>query len=393
MGRLTSILFLLPGLSTGGSERLVVDSASALSRQKVFPRVAAMDDGALRSELEALGIPVTILTAGLATRCKPHRLWVVSRRLRYLARHADVVHSHHLNMLLHSTLAGWPRRPWAWVHTEHTEFAQELTYPVWLRFLGQCLLRAPDAVTCVAAPVAQHLVERVPSVKSRCTVITNGIDLARFASGVDRAAKRRELGLPVDAWVVGTVGSLRAQKNHALLLHAFVELRRSVPSAWLAIVGGGELLGPLQTLSRELRIDSCVSFLGSRLDVPEILRTFDAFCLSSDYEGMPLSVLEAMASGLPVVVTGVTGSRAMITPTVTGLVSPPRDPSALGHALTRLFEDRNLAARLGRRAQEHVAFTVSLPTMLTRYTDLYERLLSLRDRRRGAQFLHPPETR
>jgi glycosyltransferase involved in cell wall biosynthesis len=253
-----------------------------------------------------------------------------------------------------------------------------LTYPAWLRSAGPWLLRLPDAVTCVSDQVARHLVKRAPSVAPRCAVIANGIDLSRFQADGDPVAARRALGLPADAWVVGTVGSLRAQKNHALLLRAFAEVRRAVPSAWLAIVGGGELLPTLEALARTLEVESRVRFLGSRLDVPQLLPTFDAFCLTSDYEGMPLSVLEAMASGLAVVVTDVTGSRDVVAPGVTGLVCPPGDPAALGRALVGLAADRQLAARLGSRAREHVAATLGLPRMLARYGELYARLLARR---------------
>jgi glycosyltransferase involved in cell wall biosynthesis len=236
------------------------------------------------------------------------------------------------------------------------------------------MVPSADLVTGVSDGIADYLREQAWAPASRVRVIYNGVDVDLFATPSDRAAKRREIGLPPDAWVIGTVGNLRPEKNHALLLRALPTLLRQVSDAWLVVAGDGEQREALETLARQLGVEARVVFLGARMDVPALFGVFDVYCLPSHFEGMPLSLLEAMAARTPIVGTNVTGIKDLLVDGVTGLLTPANDAEALGQTLLRIHGDRALGARLVAAGWRHVTTHARLETMVRRHEELYEGL-------------------
>ncbi len=163
-----------------------------------------------------------------------------------------------------------------------------------------------------------------------------------------RRARRDEDG-PVS---VITVGRLSAEKNQALLLRAFAQAAQTVPAA-LTLVGDGPEAPALRALAAELGLTDRVRFAGQRRDVAALLSEADLFVLSSDYEGLPLALLEAMGAGLPILSTAVGGIPDVVTDN--GLLTPPGDRDALANAMARLLEDPALRQRMGRRSLDRAA--------------------------------------
>jgi sugar transferase (PEP-CTERM/EpsH1 system associated) len=217
----------------------------------------------------------------------------------------------------------------------------------------------------------------VPEHKSR--LLANGIDAERFRP---RAAgePRPELGASFgpDCTVIGTVGRVQDVKDHATLVEAFALLRARLPlqaaGLRLAIVGDGPLLPALREKVTALGLDGQVWLPGARNDVPEILRAFDIYAISSIAEGTPGSVLEAMASNLPAVGTRVGGVPEVIAEGVTGQLVPSRDPQALAAALARYVEDPQLALAHGAAGRQRVLTHYSMPAMVAGYQALYDSL-------------------
>lgn len=368
------VLYLMPGLGMGGTERVVLDCASHLDPDSFETSVGVLYDGDMRQQFEARGVPIHSLREGILSALAVSRVLATQTGLRRIARGVDVVHTHHLPMLFYGALAAVPRRPWKWVHTEHCIPTIPDYYPPWLLRLGQHLLRLPDALVGVAEPVTAYYRNSVPNVSARTFTISNGIELDHFTPCTDRLSNRRPLGLPADAWIIGTVGRLRPQKNHALLVRALAKLLGSVANAWLVIVGDGELEDSLRSLAGELQVLHRVAFLGSRRDIPEILGCFDVFCLPSFFEGMPISLLEAMASELPVVASDVVGIREFIHDAEAALLFPSNDPDALCDALRTLHRDLGCAQRLARKGYEWVTRNGGLDLMIARHATLYRSL-------------------
>jgi glycosyltransferase involved in cell wall biosynthesis len=207
-------------------------------------------------------------------------------------------------------------------------------------------------------------------------VILNGIDLAPYAPPPpDRSAVRAELGLFPADFVLIQVARLDYLKDHATALRVLDRVRRANPSVRLVLVGEGPEWGPIEDLIDRLELRPFVRLLGLRRDVPRLLAAADVFLLTSVSEGIPLTVIEAMASGLPVVATRVGGLPEVVEEGTTGLLAPAGDAAGLGaHALT-LAADPELRARMGRRGRQRAVDVFSEAGMVAAYRDAYAELV------------------
>jgi len=368
------VLYLMPGLGIGGSERVVCDCATHLDPGTFETSIGVLYGGDMKREFEAYGVPIHSLRDGVQSPLAAGRVLATQARLRRIARGVDIVHTHHLDMLFYAALAALPHHRWKWIHTEHCVPSMPNVYPRRLLQLGRYLLRLPDALVGVASPVTAYYRSALGGVAPFSITIHNGIQLDRFKPSTDPFGNRTRLDLPADAWIVGTVGRLRPEKNHALLIRALAKLRGSIPNAWVVITGSGELEYSLRSLAGELHVLDRVAFLGNRHDIPEILGCFDAYCLPSFFEGMPISLLEAMASDLPVVAADVVGIRELVHAADSGLLFPSNDPDALCDALRTLHRDTGLARRLARNGYDWVTRNGGLDLMIARHATLYRRL-------------------
>jgi sugar transferase (PEP-CTERM/EpsH1 system associated) len=223
----------------------------------------------------------------------------------------------------------------------------------------------------VSFDLRQWLLTTVRLPAAKLVTIHNGVDVGRFAGG-DRQAARRILRLPPYAVVVGTVGRLDPVKDHAGLLRAFSVLRTDQPAAELVVVGDGPCRPDLERLIHELGLTGRVHLLGMRQDVPVLLRAFDTFVLPSLTEGISNTVLEAMATGLPVVATRVGGNPELVEHGVTGALVPVGNPLVLAAALRYYVEDARLREGHGEAARRRVLQHFTLERMAQGYRDLYE---------------------
>lgn len=214
----------------------------------------------------------------------------------------------------------------------------------------------------------------VPAGRQR--VVPNGIDPSRFARPTGGAALRAELGIPPDARVVSSVGLLNDAKGHDLLVEAAARLPDSVH---LLIVGHGERAAALRERGRRLGLGARLHLPGWRDDISAVHAASDVFALPSRWEGLPYSLLEAMAAGLPCVASDVNGSRDILrAEPPCGLLVPREDPPALASALQRLLSDPELAAGLARAGLARVAADFTLDAMLDRTLAVYREALEQR---------------
>jgi glycosyltransferase involved in cell wall biosynthesis len=201
----------------------------------------------------------------------------------------------------------------------------------------------------------------------RYRIVPNGVDLTRFA-------RRPE---PVPGQVIA-VGRLARQKRPDVAVRAFAAIRDRVPGATLAFVGDGPERRAVESLILELGLADAVSLMGARDDVPELLASAQCLVLASDYEGCPLSVIEAMAAGVPVVATRVGGVPELVADGATGLLAEPRDPAALARALATVLTDPALARRLGDAGRRLAQEQLSRELMAARIVAIYDEILGAR---------------
>ncbi len=291
------------------------------------------------------------------------------------ARDIDVLHAHQYTPFFYAALArilngGQPRV----ILTEHGRHYPDQVSPV-RRALNRLVLdHLADAVNACCRFSADSLGRVDGFAGGRIEVIENGIDLGRYVHGGDRLALRRRLGLAPERRYLACVARFHPVKDHATLLRAFATVAAARDDVDLLLVGDGPLRGELQAMTHQLGIDGRVRFLGVRSDVPDILRAIDLFTLTSVSEAASLTLLEAMASGLPVVVTAVGGNPEIVRHEKEGLLVPRGDPQAAATAFLRLLDDPAGAAVVGKAGRARVEERYQLSRTIDRYLELYRRL-------------------
>jgi glycosyltransferase involved in cell wall biosynthesis len=265
------------------------------------------------------------------------------------------------------------------------------------RFLGLkrgILRRGLSRVVFVSEPLRQSFLERVNFPPERVIVIPNGIDPDRFSAARD-ASVRESIGIGADEFVVGAVGNLNAAKGFDVLLRAAAILKQRSPGIRFVIVGddNGRKSAELKALRAELGLDDDVIFTGFRSDIPAALSAFDVYALTSRSEGFSISIIEAMASKLPVIATRCGGPEQIVDDGRTGLLVENASPDAVAAGIERLRNDRTFAAKLGTAARVAVQerFTASAQTRA--YEHVYEDCLMDGKPRLGARGIsHADET-
>jgi glycosyltransferase involved in cell wall biosynthesis len=359
---------LVRWLPVGGVERKLVELLPRLDPDRFRVLLIHTDArrGPLADELERRGIPVYFRS--LRQRLSPLGLWSLARFLR--AEGVDILHTHMYPSNASGTVAGRFARVPAIV--AHIHQVRDWTTRRRLA-LDRRLYGSRDAIVAVSEHVRRDYLGGLGQADDgRVRVIYNGVDLERFRC-VDGSDARRELGLG-EAPTAILLASLTRKKNHENFLRAAALVRRSLPEARFLVVGTGPRRESLEALVEAWELRGKVLFTGLRDDVPELLAASDLLVLSSDKEGFPNAVLEAMASGRPAVVTDVGGCREAVEDGETGLVVPPRDSTRLAAAMLRMLRDPALRRRAGEKARRR-AETFSIETMRRRTEELYLELL------------------
>jgi glycosyltransferase involved in cell wall biosynthesis len=386
------VLQLVSNLQIGGAQQVVRTLAENLAEAGCRPVVAAFRDGPLRRDIEALGIPVEILSDRRYSAVHGPLFVADVLRIRramadLLRRHdIDVVQTHLLMSLdfLALTLRGraGPLVFWTVQNTDFTLRAEHLPGQRWLlrpkraayRLLYRAALRRLDGFIAVSEDVRAAVMREIGAVPDeKIAVIYNSVDLRRYQISVDRAAIRRGLGLPEGARVASMVATCKRQKGHSYLIEAAGSLVARRPDLHILLIGDGELRGALEAQARAAGVERHIHFLGSRLDVPELLAASDYFVLPSLWEGLSMALVEAMAAGLPVVATAVSGSRQVMLDGETGLLVPPADPQQLAAALQALLDDPERARAMGAAARRRVERAFSAQKQAADHIALYRR--------------------
>ena len=259
--------------------------------------------------------------------------------------------------------------------------SRRVDFPLKQNFFSRWKYRNIDVIIAISAGVKKVLVKSGISEK-KIKIIPSGIDFTHFERIYSRGYLRREFSFAKDDYLVGIVAHLADHKGHKYLIQATKFLKEKTDKIKLIVVGEGPLRLELNKQAKELKVDDIVYFLGFREDVPQILNSLDLFVLSSYLEGLGSSILDAMVSGLPVVATKTGGIPEVVIHNETGLLVSPRNPSSLARAILKLYNDRELAARLGMRGYELVREKFSAQTMAGKVVNLYEELA----RKKGINF-------
>ncbi|MDO5499332.1 MAG: glycosyltransferase [Propionibacteriaceae bacterium] len=358
-----NVLWLIKGLGPGGAEQLLANSAKVADHKRFHYEVAFVrpDKTHLVPTLEEAGVRAHRLTAG-----GNPRLWPL--RLRGLMKRFDIVHAHSPLLagaarVLSRTLPR-SRRP-VLLSTEHNMWSRFERPTRWLNALTAPLDARRWAVS------EEVLRSMWPSRAKGAEVLIHGIvHGANPPSAGARERVRAELGIPDAAVVSLTQAHQRKKKDYPNMLRAAKIAFAANSDLVMLAAGQGPLMDEMVALHRELQVGDRFRFLGYRSDISDLLATADVFTLSSEHEGLPVSIMEAMDAGLPVIATTVGGVPEAVVDGVSGLLVPPHDHQRLADALVRIAGDAELRARLGAEGKAR-APRFDIRTAVTEQEDAY----------------------
>jgi glycosyltransferase involved in cell wall biosynthesis len=362
----TTVCQVVHNLSVGGAELLAAGISRRLAERHRFVFACLDDRGELADRLAAEGFSVRSLSRrpGLDWRCAGQ----LAAFLR--SENVDVVHAHQYAAFFYGALARLRGPSVPLLFTEHGRTFPD--YRRWKRVVAnRLLLRNQDRVVGVGEGVRQALIHHEGFRAARVSVVYNGVANATFLTTTDRIALRYELGCDENACLILHVARLDPVKDHATALRAFASLLNVFPNARLILAGDGPRRADIEKQVVELQLQHAVRLLGTRHDVPRLWAAADIALLTSTSEGIPLTLLEAMAAGLPVVATCVGGVPEIVDDGRTGLLAPVGDDAALALHLRRLADDVDLRRSMGRAGMLRVQEQFSEERMMQEYDDMY----------------------
>lgn len=364
-----TVLHLNNSMAMGGIETMILDLAR-VARQTLFDASVCVFEagGSLENQARQLGCTVYHIPERKGFNpLAAFRLCKLCREKR-----VDVLHSHNFASWLYAGLAVGLGAGVRHIHTEHSGVD-----PSKRRFfLERRLAFQTEEIIAVSNGVKRYMVDHVGIPAGLVRMVYNGVDTARFTfDSHARSRIRSELSMSESAVVMGVVARLAPVKDHAFLLEAMQVLKEANSSAYLMIVGDGDLRSELEREVAALHLSDRTLFLGERQDIPDVMSAMDIYVLPSKSEGMNLTLLEAMSIGLPVVARNVGGNSEIVCNEETGYLVSARDSKELAYALLRLAGNSRERERMGkagkRRAHSLFNQTATIETYLALYNGGY----------------------
>jgi glycosyltransferase involved in cell wall biosynthesis len=331
--------------------------------------VACTEDGPVADRWRGLGADVVPIDM-MRRRVNLDAVMQLRKLLRRL--HPCLIHCHGTRAAFLADLARCATRRTPLIYTVHgLSFGKDMSVfgRTFYSSVEKLLCRMADHVIFVSEADAREAVARALPGRTPFSVIPNGVDARRFSP--------RQESRPPGPPVVATVARLVEQKGVQYLVDAAAIVCRKLPGCQFRIAGDGPLLPALRERARALGIEGNCHFLGAVAEAEELLAAADLFVLPSLWEGLPIALLEAMASGLPVIAADTAGSREIVERTGAGVIVPRRDAGALADAILSLLSDRRMAEEMGIAARRAVMENYAQDVMIRRTLELYERMTAL----------------
>lgn len=364
------VLHLIDGLTFGGAETLLRDLAVGLEERGYRITVGYSTPGPFVEELADRGLNLVHLRRWALI--DPLFMFRMFRLMR--SDPPQIVHTHLFKSDFHGRLAArWAGVPVV-VSTLHNNDS-------WARYwvLGHlygATARFADRLIAVSPEVREYHVQKTGVPSEKITVIENGVDVPAFSGHEEEARSiRAEFGISDSAPLFGIIGRLKPQKDLPTFLRAAAEILKQRPDARFLVVGDGPLKAELELVTKQRNLLPSVIFTGMRKDIPAIMKAIDVLVLSSLWEGLPVILLEAMASARPVVSTAVDGIKGVAIPNETALLVEPGSPEELARACLQLADDCKLRMDMGEAGLKRVTEFYSMDAMTNRISELYENLL------------------
>jgi glycosyltransferase involved in cell wall biosynthesis len=356
-------MFTICSMPVGGAEKLLVELIRGLDRSRIEPELCCLKDLGPLGESLSREIPVHSWLWK-----NKYDFTILFRMMKLFAqrRMDGVVTVGAGDKMFWGRLAAWRLQLPCIVSAVHST-----GWPDTIERANRWLTPMTDAFVGVADRHGRYLVEQESFPPEKVRVIPNGVDTDRFRpSTVHRADVRNHYGWHADDPVCGVVAALRPEKNVELFLRTAAQVRQDLPRLKCLIVGDGPEREKLEQLVGELELQGAVQFTGMRSDIPRLVAAMDLFSLTSHNEANPVSILEAMSCGVPIVATDVGSISEVVSQGVSGFVAPAGDGQALAAHWRNILAERRVSRQLGRVGRDLVVKQWSLQRMVRGYEDL-----------------------
>ncbi len=359
------VLQLLVHLPVGGAENMVAALATSLNPEMFQVQVATIGPpGYIGEELARMGQPVVSLRLDIRRTSAWTLFWAVRGLLQDFK--PDILHTHLYHANLYGRLASLGLGLRGVVATVHNIYKRVKLH----RCVLNCLMSWVSDYVIVFGPQVRHDVKRYDLVAaSRIRMLSPGVPIEDL-SVKESLAEAKEL-LRATGFCIGTVSRLEEQKGQEYLLKAIDLIRPEIPDLTLLIVGDGTRRASLERLVRDLGLKKSVRFLGIRRDVPLILRSLDLYVQPSLWEGIPLTLLEAMGAGVPVISTRVGRASEVIQDGENGRLVPPGDAEAMAAAILGAYRHPEWRSHWKEKGEPTIAEKYSLSRMLNQFANIY----------------------
>jgi glycosyltransferase involved in cell wall biosynthesis len=361
------LLQITHDLAIGGLQHVVLNLCKNMNRELFDVSVLCLrGKGELSEEIEKLGIKVFTIPTRTGSNLFAFR-YVMSILRR---ENIDIIHTHNSEPFVDGTIAALFSKVKTIVHTEHgREFPDKWRYMFEERILSTLAYK----VVGVSEDTSQNLIKYFKISPHKITTINNGIDLLKYKNTVNSLKKKTELSIENKSPIIGIAARLTAVKGISYLIKAMPTVIRHFPDVTLVIAGEGLIKAQLIEEVHSLKLDHNVKFLGSRMDMPEILNLLDIFVLPSISEGLPMVLLEAMAAGCPIIASKVGGIPSVITHGENGSLVRPRSVDSLAGEIITLLSNENLMEKYKKYGIKKVEKDYSAAGMTRMYEKLYLR--------------------
>ena len=365
------VLHVIDSLDLGGAQTLLLEICKNSNRERFDPEVACMHGrGVFAAEFEKAGIKVHSLSPG-----KWPPLYVPNFLRLVKKLDPEILHFHLFGSnLIAKPLAFFAGKRALVVHDHCNDAGRGNPFLLLADALAN---RLAARVIAVSGSIRDFLINREGVAPDQIVTLSNGIDAQTFAEADDlkRVQAKSELNLPSEAFVIGGMGRLVPQKNFTLFLEVAARVLSRHPLAFFVIAGTGPEEQELKAKATALGINDRVGFLGHVNDRLALYHAFDALLMTSDFEGTPMVLLEAMSCGLPVVASAVDGIAEVCTTSRDALLVAPGDSTGFASALEWVLKEATLREELGRNARNTVLERYEIRKLTARIESLYDDIL------------------
>jgi len=368
-----NVMHIVSSLKVGGLEKLVVDMCKlAVEKDFYKPFICSLDGSHTFIKRDAINYDIEVISVNqgrrnnrLFDRLKMHTV-IKDKKI-------DILHSH--NAAAHVNGVFWAKcNRIPIVHTKHGNVLPFQTFKH--EWQNKLAARWTNCLVAVSQEIQKKVIEGYNVPSDKVVLIHNGININRFQCKHNEANSENQ-----KVFRIGAVGRLSPEKDYLTMLKAIRDIINNDFNIQLDIVGDGDQKQELQEEARSLGISEQINFLGERHDIPELLNQFDVFVQSSLMEGMSLTILEAMASGLPVVATDVGGNPEVIVDKQTGFLVSKKNPAQLAEAIINIISDCTLIKKMGNAGRKRIEENFGISTMVQQYLNIYQEILEKRGRR------------